>query len=446
MEISDAESNRRLGNARFKEKNYNAAIEYYSNSIGLLPTAESYANRALAYIKMKRYQEAEIDCTEALKLNRSCLNAYESRLYARRQLGKFDKSLEDANVCLSLKPNDQKIEKEIAELRILVQEEAARKVSDANSLKNLGDEQFELLNYGQTIKFYSESIDLNPTAIVYAKRALAYIKIKRFSEAENDCAEALSLNSGYSEAYFFRSLARKELGKVQDSIKDAISGLELNPENTELRQHCEELKALVEQGGEHVFLDINGGIAKYCSTLESAASQASKELKMSTKGLVREIEKLGSMLVMNMIVCFMVLCGCPMGKTFRLYLMGVFLLVGGYLIINAWGSMRVINNDIELERDKISDLKTNILLLREKVFEKGVWNILTKTDAMLKSLVVKDNVRFHIVFAVVILLLLGVVLPLTYFLLKDKEEGGTELGDEAIRMLVGEFSRRASST
>lgn len=42
------------GNEYFKQKKFTEAIEYYSRSIGLSPTAVAFANRAMAYLKLRR--------------------------------------------------------------------------------------------------------------------------------------------------------------------------------------------------------------------------------------------------------------------------------------------------------------------------------------------------------------------------------------------------------
>ena len=42
------------GNEYFKQKKFNEAIDCYSRSIALSPNAVAFANRAMAYLKLKR--------------------------------------------------------------------------------------------------------------------------------------------------------------------------------------------------------------------------------------------------------------------------------------------------------------------------------------------------------------------------------------------------------
>ncbi|CAH9116339.1 unnamed protein product [Cuscuta epithymum] len=119
--------------------------------------------------------------------------------------------------------------------------------ADANSEKEMGNDLFKKKRFNEAIDCYSRSIALSPTAVAYANRAIAYLKIKRFQEAENDCTEALNLDDRYIKAYCRRSIARKELGKLRESIEDANIALRLEPDNHEVKKQYGEVKALYEK-------------------------------------------------------------------------------------------------------------------------------------------------------------------------------------------------------
>lgn len=118
---------------------------------------------------------------------------------------------------------------------------------NANSEKELGNEFFKQKKFNEAIDCYSRSIALSPTAVAYANRAMAYLKIKRFQEAENDCSEALNLDDRYIKAYSRRSTSRKELGKLKESIEDAEFASRLEPQNQEIKKQYGEVKALFEK-------------------------------------------------------------------------------------------------------------------------------------------------------------------------------------------------------
>ena len=57
-------------NVEFKAGKYDAALEKYNEAVKLDPEEVQYvANRANVYLKLKKWQEAEDDCTAALKIN-----------------------------------------------------------------------------------------------------------------------------------------------------------------------------------------------------------------------------------------------------------------------------------------------------------------------------------------------------------------------------------------
>ncbi|KAK9919971.1 hypothetical protein M0R45_028541 [Rubus argutus] len=140
--LPDAASEKELGNEYFKQKKFKEAIDCYARSIALSPTAVAHANRAMSYIKIKRFQEAEDDCTEALNLDDRYIKAYSRRATARKELGKLKESYEDAEFALRLEPHNQEIKKQYAEAKSLYEKRILQKASGA--LKNSEQEMHKL--------------------------------------------------------------------------------------------------------------------------------------------------------------------------------------------------------------------------------------------------------------------------------------------------------------
>ncbi|KAH9627086.1 hypothetical protein KSS87_023774 [Heliosperma pusillum] len=153
---------------------------------------------------------------------------------------------------------------------------------DAVSEKDLGNEYYKQKKFNDAIDCYSRSIAFSPTAVAYANRAMAYLKIKRqvklfipdychfffsgiyfllmfsnleiafcglfrFQEAEDDCTEALNLDDRYIKAYSRRATARKERRKLRDSLEDVEFALRLEPQNEDLKKQRAEVKSLLEK-------------------------------------------------------------------------------------------------------------------------------------------------------------------------------------------------------
>ncbi|KAL0918968.1 hypothetical protein M5K25_011022 [Dendrobium thyrsiflorum] len=121
------------------------------------------------------------------------------------------------------------------------------KLPDATSEKELGNEYFKQKKFIKAIECYSRSIAFSPTSVAFANRAMAYLKVKKFVEAENDCTDALSLDDRYVKAYSRRFTARKELGKLEEAMEDADFAVRLEPNNPEIRKQFGEIKAMLER-------------------------------------------------------------------------------------------------------------------------------------------------------------------------------------------------------
>ncbi|KAL4580632.1 hypothetical protein LXL04_016832 [Taraxacum kok-saghyz] len=145
----DANSEKELGNEFFKKRKYKEAIDCYSRSLALSPTAVAYANRAMAYLKLKKFKEAEVDCTEALNLDDRYIKAYSRRSTARKELGKLKDSKEDADFALRLEPNNQEIKKQYADAKALYDNELLKKVSSQVKASTEGVQKDEKSNNGQ---------------------------------------------------------------------------------------------------------------------------------------------------------------------------------------------------------------------------------------------------------------------------------------------------------
>ncbi|XP_004302236.1 PREDICTED: RNA polymerase II-associated protein 3 isoform X1 [Fragaria vesca subsp. vesca] len=151
--LPDAASEKDLGNEYFKQKKFKEAIDCYSRSIALTPTAVAFANRAMSYIKIKRFQEAENDCTEALNLDDRYIKAYSRRATARKELGKLKESIEDAEFALRLEPHNQEIKKQYAEAKSLYEKGILQKVSGAIKISEQDKQKVE--KSGTTVNGHS---------------------------------------------------------------------------------------------------------------------------------------------------------------------------------------------------------------------------------------------------------------------------------------------------
>lgn len=76
-------------------------------------------------------------------------------------------------------------------------------------------------NIEKAIELFSEAIQINPnSALLFAKRGQAYLKLSKPNACVKDCTKALELNCDSAAAYKFRGRAYRLIGKWEEAAKD----------------------------------------------------------------------------------------------------------------------------------------------------------------------------------------------------------------------------------
>ena len=115
---ADAEAEKALGNACFKNKQYMQAAQHYTRCIAYDETNPVYpSNRAMAHLKMGAYEEAERDCDLALRLDQCSVKALLRRGAARAALGSYGEAARDYARVLDIEPGNRQAKDELASLR-----------------------------------------------------------------------------------------------------------------------------------------------------------------------------------------------------------------------------------------------------------------------------------------------------------------------------------------
>ncbi|CAD6206329.1 unnamed protein product [Miscanthus lutarioriparius] len=105
MNEEAAEAAKERGNAAFKEKQWQKAVNFYTEAIKLNgKVATYYSNRAAAFLELTSYRQAEADCTSAIDLDPKSVKAYLRRGTAREMLGYYKDAVDDFNHALVLEP------------------------------------------------------------------------------------------------------------------------------------------------------------------------------------------------------------------------------------------------------------------------------------------------------------------------------------------------------
>ncbi|KIJ54858.1 hypothetical protein M422DRAFT_240946 [Sphaerobolus stellatus SS14] len=103
------------GNAAFKAGNWAEAVGHYSAAVVADRTNPTYPlNRAAAYLKLAKYQDAERDCTTVLNLDARNVKAYFRRAQARVGLQRYPEAEKDLHDALKLEPANAAVKAELA--------------------------------------------------------------------------------------------------------------------------------------------------------------------------------------------------------------------------------------------------------------------------------------------------------------------------------------------
>lgn len=96
------------GNEAYKSGCYDEALHYYTKSIQYMPTAASYNNRAMAYLKVEKWDHAIEDCSYVLKFEASNVKALLRRATGYFKKKRFADAKSDIELCLSIEENNKK--------------------------------------------------------------------------------------------------------------------------------------------------------------------------------------------------------------------------------------------------------------------------------------------------------------------------------------------------
>uniref|UniRef100_A0A7S2SJK7 protein-serine/threonine phosphatase n=1 Tax=Rhizochromulina marina TaxID=1034831 RepID=A0A7S2SJK7_9STRA len=114
----------------------------------------------------------------------------------------------------------------------------------ADQLKVEGNQLLAEGHYMAAVEKYTDAIDLAPTAIYFANRASAYLKIEMYAMAVEDATMAIDLDPTYVKGYYRRGTAHLASAKPELALPDFEAALQLCPSSKEAKLHlkaCQEI-------------------------------------------------------------------------------------------------------------------------------------------------------------------------------------------------------------
>ncbi|KAG8678671.1 hypothetical protein FRC09_019655 [Ceratobasidium sp. 395] len=127
MSASPATEHKEKGNASFKAGNYPEAIGHYTAAILADSTDPTFPlNRAAAYLKLNKNQDAERDCSTVLKLQPTNVKAMFRRAQAKIGLGNFSDARTDLLAAAKADPGNAAVRAEFSKVEELIAEAAKK--------------------------------------------------------------------------------------------------------------------------------------------------------------------------------------------------------------------------------------------------------------------------------------------------------------------------------
>ncbi|CAL9029538.1 unnamed protein product [Prunus brigantina] len=260
MEVSEEESEakkrkaeaikeKEAGNAAYKKKDFDTAIQHYTKAIELDDEDISYImNRAATYLEMGQLEDCIKDCDKAVERGRELRADYKmiSKALTRKgtalvKMAKGSKDFEPAiemfQKALTEHRNPDTLKKlndaEKAKKELEQQEYFDPKLADEEREK--GNEYFKQQKYPEAIKHYTESLRRNPKdPKAYSNRAACYTKLGAMPEGLKDAEKCIELDPTFAKGYtrkgavqFFMKEYEKALETYQEGLKHDASNQEL---------------------------------------------------------------------------------------------------------------------------------------------------------------------------------------------------------------------------
>lgn len=147
-DMDEALSLKEQGNESFKNGDYNNAISLYTQAIKLDSSDTDLAvflkNRAAAYLKVEKYEEALEDCNKSMSILTVDPKTLFRRLQAFEKLERYEEAYRDARELLKIDPTNTAIQPILERLHKIVQERANQNANLTNRVESMNKYAFDI--------------------------------------------------------------------------------------------------------------------------------------------------------------------------------------------------------------------------------------------------------------------------------------------------------------
>jgi len=203
----------------------------------------------LAYLG--RYGESQEIANDLLRLDNMNADAIYVRGLCLYYEDNVDKAFTHFQHVLRLAPDHQKAKDVYKKARVLKQK------------KQEGNEAFKAGKLVEAHKLYSEALEIDPcnkftNAKLFFNRATVAAKLKKVEESISDCSSALELDPKYLKALLRRAKSHMELEHFEEAVQDYEAAARMEPGNREVKQSLHQAKIRLKQSKRKDYYKILG--------------------------------------------------------------------------------------------------------------------------------------------------------------------------------------------
>jgi len=249
MSNKKAEDFKAKGNEFYTKNNFKDAVTWYGKAIQEAPKeAVYYSNRSAAFAGLRQWDESLKDATKAAELKPDWPKGHYRRGVALQELGQFSEAVSSYKKGLQYDPGNAEMKSRLEECERRVAKTKPKfnkdgsPMSQAQSLKEDGNEMFKSSQYEKAVEFYTRAIalctelELEDKAAMYNNRAACYSQHHNYVEVVKDCTECLKIQPNNTKALIRRGIAYEALEKFQLGLDDMRSVLLIDPQATVAQQ------------------------------------------------------------------------------------------------------------------------------------------------------------------------------------------------------------------
>uniref|UniRef100_M1AXJ3 Heat shock protein 70 (HSP70)-interacting protein n=1 Tax=Solanum tuberosum TaxID=4113 RepID=M1AXJ3_SOLTU len=198
------------GNAAYKKKDFENAVQLYTKAIELDDADISFlTNRAAVFLGMGKYEDCMKDCDKAVERGRELRSDY--KMIARAPTRKGTALVKMAKISKDYEPAIETFQKALTEhrnpetLKKLNEAEKAKKELEqqeycdpqvADEEREKGNQFFKEQKYPEAASRYTESLRRNPKdPRTYSNRAACYTKLGALPEGLKDAEKCIELDA-----------------------------------------------------------------------------------------------------------------------------------------------------------------------------------------------------------------------------------------------------------